>query len=88
MQWGCDLADHLGIDVRRPVLAAHSYTADRGPSKAILEASRKGSSLYERFGFRAVRKMEFVFPEKFADRPKSELLFMRRPAREKGVLEI
>ena len=47
----------------------------------VVEASVRGRPVYEKHGFRVVKPMEFGFSEKFADRQKPNLFFMRRATR-------
>ncbi|KAL9122707.1 MAG: hypothetical protein Q9187_000745 [Circinaria calcarea] len=54
--------------------------ADQMQAEAIVESTMNAVRLYEKNGFRGVEEMKFEFPEKYADKPKPNLLFMRRPA--------
>ena len=44
-----------------------------------VEASPNGKHLYEQYGFRTVKLVEIPVPQKWADKPKIEYEFMRRP---------
>jgi len=50
-------------------------------TQAVVEASTAGVPVYQKCGFRPVTKMELNLPKKFASKPMSNMLFMRRPAK-------
>ena len=47
----------------------------------VVESTVSGRAVYEKHGFRVVKPMEFEFSEKFADRQKPNIFFMRRVPR-------
>ncbi|KAL8818295.1 MAG: hypothetical protein Q9191_007974 [Dirinaria sp. TL-2023a] len=53
--------------------------ADEVGAEMCVEASPAGKQLYERHGFRVTEKVVLMVPQKWADRPVVEYVFMRRP---------
>ncbi|KAL8784056.1 MAG: hypothetical protein Q9213_004183, partial [Squamulea squamosa] len=44
----------------------------------IVEATKAGIAVYEKHGFRTEYQMRFEYPEKFREKAKPDLAFMRR----------
>lgn len=87
MQYGVGIADELGVDVRilglshlpRSHLLLELLTDSF--SKAVVEASRVGRFLYEKFGFEILEDVLIPNPPKQQGQQEQFIHWMQRPAK-------
>ncbi|KAL8802435.1 MAG: hypothetical protein Q9182_003803 [Xanthomendoza sp. 2 TL-2023] len=73
--------EHQRRGVGSMLLRWGTELADQMGIDTVVEATAAGVPVYEKHGFVTEHQMRFDCPERWADRPKPELAFMRRTAR-------
>lgn len=77
MQYGVEIADRLGFPVRIRRMQCISHTTNN--SKAVVEASRMGWHLYNKFGFQILEDVLIANPPKQQGQQEQFIYWMRRP---------